>query len=337
MFEILKRNLALSIISLLISIVMAVFGPQTQPLAVAQARPQMITFAGGSMGGAWQVMAEGLAETVRRENQGWNVNVVVGGDAQNVVRTDNGMVEISLVYLPTLKTALEGTHSFKEKFKNIRVLAMIHPATYQFFILKNTGINSFTDVKAKKLPLQVGINQPGSMMELLGLKVLEQYALSEKEIASLGGKVQRIAMPSNIELMRNGQMHAMSQVGPLPFPQVIELAMSTDLTMLSVSETVLSAIAKEFNVERSVIPANSYKFVTKDVPSFRTFGLMVANAKISDDMAYKIVKSIDKNRPFLGTVDVQLKGLSPGFMANSFDMPLHPGAEKYYKEIAAIK
>ena len=185
--------------------------------------------------------------------------------------------------------------------------------------------------------MQVGINQPGSMIEMLGLKVLEQYGLSEKEIASLGGKVQRIAMPSNIELMRNGQMHAMSQVGPLPFPQVIELAMSTDLTMLPVSETVLSAIAKEFNIERSVIPANSYKFVTKDVPSFRTFGLMVANAKISDDMAYKIVKSIDKNRPFLGTVDVQLKGLSPGFMANSFNMPLHPGAEKYYKEIAAIK
>lgn len=337
MFGIFKRNLALSIISLLIAVVVAVFGPQSQQLSAAQAKPQMITFAGGSMGGAWQVMAEGLAETVRRD-QGWTVNVVSGGDAQNVVRTDNGMVEMSLVYLPTLKTALEGTRNFKEKLKNIRVLAMVHPATYQFFILKNAGINSFADVKAKKLPLQVGINQPGSMMELLGLEVLEQYGLSEKEIASLGGKVQRIAMPSNIELMRNGQMHALSQVGPLPFPQVIELAMGgTDLTMLSVSEAVISTIAKEFNVERYVIPANSYKFVTKDVPSFKTFGLMVANAKMSDDVAYKIVKSIDKNRPFLGTVDVQLKGLSPGFMAKSFDMPLHPGAEKYYKEIGAIK
>ena len=138
MFQIIKRNSALSIISLFICYRDGCVRSTAQPLAVAQAKPQMITFAGGSMGGAWQVMAEGLAETVRRENQGWNINVIAGGDAQNVVRTDNGMVEISLVYLPTLKTALEGTYNFKEKLKNIRVLAMIHPATYQFFILKNT-------------------------------------------------------------------------------------------------------------------------------------------------------------------------------------------------------
>jgi len=86
-----------------------------------------------------------------------------------------------------------------------------------------------------------------------------------------------------------------------------------------------------------VIHASAYKFLKSDVPTVAARNILACKADLPDDLVYEITKALHEKNAFLSGIHVVLKGMNPGFMADLGGIPLHPGAEKFYKEIGVLK
>jgi TRAP transporter TAXI family solute receptor len=85
-----------------------------------------------------------------------------------------------------------------------------------------------------------------------------------------------------------------------------------------------------------VITANTYEGQTEDVSTVAIQNLLVSHSKVSDDVAYQMTKLIFENLERLGTAHSAAQDISLDKATKNLPIPLHPGAERYYKEVNAL-
>jgi len=87
----------------------------------------------------------------------------------------------------------------------------------------------------------------------------------------------------------------------------------------------------------ATIPANTYRGQTADVPSAAVQNYLVTHEGVSDDVAYAMTKALWTNLDALTSAHSAAKAIDPKRALEGMPVPLHPGAEKYYKETGLIK
>jgi TRAP-type uncharacterized transport system substrate-binding protein len=90
---------------------------------------------------------------------------------------------------------------------------------------------------------------------------------------------------------------------------------------------------------RHTIKADVYKEqgITEDIQTFQSPTVLMAASRTSADVIYKITKAIVEGREEFANVVKVMKGITAAEMAQSFDLPYHPGAERYYREAGLLK
>ncbi|HHX77922.1 MAG TPA: TAXI family TRAP transporter solute-binding subunit [Firmicutes bacterium] len=296
-----------------------------------------LTLVGGATGGIWYSMAEAIAETIRREESGSVVSVVPGGDAANLVRMSEKDGDFALCYLPTAVAAHTGNDPFDTALEDLRALSLVYSADYYFVVIKSAGVSSYQEVLDKKYPLKVTMNQRGSVMDFVGRAVMNEYGFDYEDIADWGGEVNFMSTNDGIDLIRSGQAEGFSTVGPTPVSQIVEFAGTHDIFIFSVDDNVMEKIVEKYGVIPTKIPASAYDFLEEDVNTFITPALLVAHKDLPDDVVYTIVKVQDANKDYLESAHHAFAGFDAEYMSSISGLPLHPGAEKYYKEVGALK
>ena len=293
-----------------------------------------ISICGGSIGGAWAAIGEGVGEVIRRSYPGSNTAYEVGQEAANVVLVSTGRVKLGVGHSQTLKLAMDGIEAFTgRKMENLRGICVLYgDAVEQFFVKSDTGITSFEDIKNKKYPLKVNFNTKDSFMELIGKKTLEAYGVTYENLIEWGGSVDFMAMNPSLDLMRDGRLEAYMNLIQIPSSQVVDLATNMKLTMLPVSKEVQDKINSEYGTYSSVIPKDAYSFLTEDVPTVAASLILFASDELPDEEAYAVVKSVYDNFDYFKSIHSSLQDLSFEDLSNTFPAPLHPGAKKFYDE-----
>jgi TRAP transporter TAXI family solute receptor len=113
-----------------------------------------------------------------------------------------------------------------------------------------------------------------------------------------------------------------------------------ELRMIEVSDEEFAALRKlNTGFARYTVPATSYKEqgITKDVVTFQSPTVLIASSRTPADVIYKVTKAIIEGREEFANVVSTMKGVSAAEMAKNFEMPYHPGAEKYYREAGLLK
>ncbi len=302
-----------------------------------EAEPLNLTLVGGATGGIWYSMAEAIAETIRRESPGSVVNVVPGGDAANLVRMDEKDGDFALAYLPTAAAAYAGDAPFDSALDDLRAISLVYSADYYFVVVKSAGISGYQDMLDKKYPLKVTMNQRGSVMDFVGRAVMNEYGFDYDDITAWGGEVNFMSTNDGIDLIRSGQAEAFSTVGPTPVSQIVEFSGTHDIVIFSVADDVLAKIVEKYGVIPTVIPASAYDFIDEDINTFITPALLVAHKDLPEDVVYTIVKAQNENKEYLVSAHHAFTGFDGEYMSTINGLPLHPGAEKYYKEIGVIQ
>ncbi|NJO23333.1 MAG: TAXI family TRAP transporter solute-binding subunit [Sphingomonadales bacterium] len=145
---------------------------------------------------------------------------------------------------------------------------------------------------------------------------------------------------SNAEAMKNRQAMANGWFTVVPGSFVLDLGSAMPLRILSTSDEEFAALRKiNPGFVRYTIKAGLYKDqgVTEAIQTFQSPTVLIANSKTSADVVYKITKAIVEGREEFGNVTSVMKGVTAADMAQNFDMPYHPGAEKYYREAGLLK
>jgi len=307
--------------------------------SVEKSGPWDVTILGGSVGGVWSAITEGVAESVRRNAPpGSNITAEPGKDGPNSIMVAKKEAELALSYSPTAYTALKGIDPYQEAYPGIRAVAVLNPnSTFHFLVLKNTGLTSIEDLKAKKYPLRISVNKQGSTMELVSKAVFKAYGISYQDIESWGGKVYFLSTKETMEAIDNGQVQAHSITGEHPVSHFVEAAMRREFALLPISSEAINKVNQELGTRAGIIPGGTYSFASEDVPTCAASLLLVTGAEQPEDFIYNITKALNDNLDYLRTVHAILKDINPKTMADTSPIPLHPGAEKYYKEIGVLK
>jgi hypothetical protein len=292
-----------------------------------------LSITGGSIGGAWAAIGEGVAEVIRRSYPGSSTAYEVGQEAANIVLVSKGKAQLGIAHAQLINLGMKGYAPFREKYDNLRALTVLYSEAVEHFIIRReTGIESFEQIKEEKYPLKLNLNTKDSFMEIVGRKVLEAYDITYEDIKEWGGSVDFMNMTSSLDLMRDGRLDAFSNVIQVPSSHVVNVATTIDIDLLGMSEKAQAKVNDELGTYPAVIPKDKYTFLEEDVPTVGASVILFTNKDLPEEEAYAILKSIYENFDYFKNIHASLNSLTLEDMQETSPVPLHQGAEKFYSE-----
>ena len=302
--------------------------------APAQAAQKLdLAICGGSIGGAWAAIGEGVGEVVRRSYPGSNTAYEVGQEAANLALVSRGKIQLGIAHAQLIKMAADGKKPFNKKLDNLRALCVLYKGAVEHFIIKtDTGVNSFAELKDKKYPLKVYFNTKDSFMDLVGKSVIEAEGVKVEDLERWGGFAKNSSIGAALDLMRDGKIDAYSNVIQVPSSHVVDAGTTLKLNLLPISPEAAKKVNADLGTYSTVIPKGSYNFLKKDVPTVGATVVLFTNADLPDDDAYAILKSIKDNFAYFCNIHGSLKGLKLTDLKDTAPVQLHPGAVKFFNE-----
>ena len=136
----------------------------------------------------------------------------------------------------------------------------------------------------------------------------------------------------------DGQIDAGFTTAGFPTSSIINIATKRDIVLVPISAEKAKILVEAIPYYgATVIPGGLYKGVDEDVPALATPALWICDAKLSPTLVYKMTKALWENREVLEKVHSQGKNITLETALDGIGIPLHPGAELYYKEVGLIK
>ena len=309
--------------------------------SLAQAQnnaPMKVTLAGGSVGGAWSAVGNAIGETLRRDYPGTSFTYEPGREQSNVLLVSQGRVQLGIAHAQMVNRAMKGGEPFKEPVTNIRAIALIDPlAALQIFVRPESGIESLEQVVQQKKAVRVAVNQRGTMMAIAAEELLDAYGMSVKTIESWGGKVHYVSFNEGLDMMKNKQADVIINLLAYPSPQINTATREMPLKMQGLRPDVLAKLDQTLGTLPQAVPANTYEFQPKELPTVTATVVVFANASMSDDDASKVVNAMLKNMDFLKQAHSMTRKLDPVALTRVAPLTLHPGAERAYRAAGLLK
>jgi hypothetical protein len=295
----------------------------------------------GPMGGTMYPVGAAIAEMITKNIPGTTATVTVGGSITNIELVHKGERQMGHTTAELVRAATTGgIDPFQQPRNNIRALAKLQTMYFQMGILNSVGIKSLAEVKEKKFPLRVCTNPRGNMVELVLQRVLKEYGITYEDIKGWGGKVHFVSHSDSVSLVRDGHADAATMFTSVPAPAFTEISLTRPLSIVSLKEDIVSKLCSQYGYARGIVPAGTYKGQDKDALTLSAGIILVVNSKLSDDLIYQIAKLMNSEdgRRKIGAIHADIaKEFTPDKAFKDLGGPLHPGAEKYYREIGVLK
>lgn len=243
---------------------------------------------------------------------------------ENLNLLQQGKGEIAFALGDSVKLAWEGDTEagFKGKLDKLRGVTAIYPNFIQIVASKESGIKTLADLKGKRL----SVGAPKSGTELNARAILEAAGLGYNDL----GKVEYLPFAESVELMKNRQLDATLQSAGLGVASIRDLAASVDITVVEIPADVVEKVGAPYIA--GTIPAGTYHGQTGDVPTAAVVNFLVTRADVSDDLVYAMTKTIYENLDQLAAAHSAAKSIKLENALGGMPVPLHPGAERFFKE-----
>lgn len=287
--------------------------------AVAQTR---VTFKAAKAGTSYYQMAVQIAETVKQASDG-AVSITVEesqGSVQNVKEAIGRGANYMFTSPPDLVAkAVAGQKPFEPKepdFDKLRALFPIPSLTMHYVVRGDAGIERFADLAGKTF-----VTGKGSFGAREAEKNFKDFGLEGKL------KIIDIELSGAGAAMKNGQVDGFATAGSWPAPNVVEVAATTPVRLLSMSEEQLATTGRT----RLVIPAGTYPGVDHDVVTTSLPVITYALSDMDEETAYRLTRGFWEGRLSMAASSPWWNGVTPDLLDN-VNVPLHPGARRYYRE-----
>jgi hypothetical protein len=250
-----------------------------------------------------------------------NINAIKAGTLES------GFSQSDVAYWAYTGT---GIYEGKGKVEELRAIASLYPESIHLVARKGAGIKSVRDLKGKR----VSLDEPGSGTLVDARIILEAYGLSEKDVDA-----DYLKPSPAINKIKDNQLDAFFIVAGFPTGSVVELASSVGADLVSINGPEADALIKKYGFfARDLIPAGTYEGIG-DTETISVGAQWVVSANVDADLVYEITKALwnDKSRQLLDKGHAKGKSITKETALDGVGIPLHPGAERYYKEAGLLK
>ncbi len=304
-------------------------------LATAVAAPtaslaaKRIVFGGGPAGGTFQVVANAVQTyDPVKESKDYSVKAQSSaGSVENLRKVDKGKMHFGVVYSGHVYLGRNGRlKNDPSKYEDVMAVSFLYGAPAQLVVRQGSGIKSTKDLVGKK----VGVGNAGS----------GAFANCELFFTHMGvwDKIERNAMGYNdaAAAFGNNQLDAFWLFTAFPSGAVIMAAQTNDIEMVNLGKDATdSGFYDSYPYfSKLSVPAGTYKGVDTETPSFQDSALWVANKKVSADIVYDLLSKIytDEGLAHMKAQKKTFKHMAIKTGVNGIVTPLHPGAERFWKE-----
>ena len=310
-------------------------------------KPTTLSWVAGGVGGGWYVQAGGIARMIAENEPKLIIKVVPGGGVVNPVRVSKGKDDLGWGITFVDKMAFKGLPPvYKKANPDVRSLGGIF-GIYHIHVLgaENKGLADMAQlaemVKAGKA-IKVAAPMKGTSDLPLMNTILDFYGISLKAIEKAGGKVFHAVYSDMVNLYKDKHVDFVFTHLGLPGAAITEMTVSRDSTLIALSEACIDHLNKELgtlsrDTGRSFISKGTYKGQAVDVPTVVSAGELIINKDVSEPIAHAIIKIICENKDELYKINPANKNFKPETGWKNVALPLHPGAERYYKEAGFMK
>ncbi len=299
-------------------------------LQLAQAETR-ITYRSAKSTSSYYQMGVQIAEAMKAGSSGEIVVTVEEGQGSvsNVVQVPTRGADYVFTTPPVLvKLAKAGKAMFKDKgnpaYAEIRALFPIPSLTMHFVVSEKSGIQSFADMKGKTILLgkdSFGAKEGAKYIDELGLQ--GQVNFAEVELSN--------AVPA----LKNGQIDGFVTAGSYPAPNVVEAAASMPVRLISLGEAERNQSKSVGKRKQLMIPAGTYAGQDADVSTTTLEVVAYATTRMSDETAYQLTKTYWEMKAKMGESNPWWNGVDKNYL-KAIIGPIHPGAEKYYREVGFL-
>lgn len=308
----------------------------------AELQPATLTWVAGGVGGGWYVQAGGIARMIAEKEPKITIKVVPGGGVVNPVRVSHHKDDLGWGITFVDKMALTGLAPvYKAPNPDVRSLGGIF-GIYHIHCLaaKDTGITTMAQLAEKikaGAALRIAAPMKGTSDLPLVKTIFDFYGISLDDIEKAGGKVFHAVYADMVSLYKDKHVDVVLTHLSLPGAAITEMCVSRDSTLLAVSKECIDHLHGVLGTLPSdspyaVIPANTYQGQAETVPAVVSAGELIINKDVPDILAYTIIKTICDNVEELHTINPANKHFDPASGWKNVALPLHPGAEKFYRE-----
>ncbi len=306
-----------------------------------------MTWVAGGVGGGWYVQAGGIARMIAEKEPNLILKVVPGGGVVNPVRVSKHKDDFGWGITFVDKMALKGLAPvYKKPNPDVRSLGGIF-GIYHIHVLgaADKGITTMTEladmVKAGK-KIKLAAPMKGTSDLPLMNTILAFYGISLDDIKKAGGKVFHAVYSDMVNLYKDKHVDFVFTHLGLPGAAITEMTVSRDSTLISLSDNCIDHLNGELGTlsrdsGRSMIPKGTYKGQDMDIPTVVSAGELIINKDVPDNVAYTVIKIICENTEELYAINPANKNFKPETGWKNVALPLHPGAEKYYKDAGFMK
>lgn len=289
-----------------------------------------ITIATANTSGVYFPIGGAIAKVVEEKLDHKVTFQSTGGSVENIYLINSGKAELAFVMADAAVQAYQGEGPFADlgELKDLRAMAVLYPNYLQVVTIEETGISSIADLEGKR----VSVGSPNSGVELNARKILATYGLTYDDLT-----VDYFSFSEAVEQLKNGIVEAAFINSGIPIPSIMDLSATHNVKLIQINEPQVEKLINEYPFfAKGVIPAGTYEN-EEDINTMVITNLLLINKDVSDDVAYDITRVIFENISSIQNAHDAAREISLDTALEGLVIPLHPGVERYYKEVGAIE
>ena len=296
----------------------------------ATAQEKFITIGTGGQTGVYFVVGQSICRLVNRGTAEHNLKCTApstGGSIANINAIKAGDMDMGVAQSDWQYHAYNGTSEFEgNKFDKERAVFSVHGEPFTVIARADAGISTFADLKGKR----VNIGNPGS----------GQYATMQVVMDALGWTMDDFALASELKpaeqaaALGDNKVDAIIYTVGHPNGSIQEAVSTVDAVLIPVTGPEIDKlIADNPYYAAASVPGGMYKGTDSDVSTFGVKATFVTSSDVDDEVVYQVVKAVFDNFDRFKKLHPAFENLTEEQMIkDGLSAPLHPGAEKYYKE-----
>jgi len=289
---------------------------------------QQLTIGTASAGGAFYVVGTGIAEVVTKYVEPLNVTAeITGGSVQNPILVGTGEADLGISNSDHALNAVLGVNQYDRKY-DLAAIGSLHSSILHIVTLEKTGIKSITDLKGKK----VAVGPAGGGSIPMFEAILDVYGMTLNDIVP-----SYLSYDDGVSQLKDGQVDCALAAAGYPASSVLSLSATDKVVMVSITEDDVKKISEKnpyYSLER--VSKDVYS-TDDDVLALCVRNLLYCSPELSLETVYAITKAVFGNLEELKTYHNALKPVTLDSVTDTSTVPMHPGAEMYFKEAGLIK
>ncbi|MBW2473469.1 MAG: TAXI family TRAP transporter solute-binding subunit [Deltaproteobacteria bacterium] len=297
----------------------------------------MLSISTGNVTGVYYAAGSAVAKMHNKKRKEYNLRLLAEaseGSVANIQNVTDGTTAFGIAQANALDYAQNGEHYWQDApVNNLRSVLGLYTEAFTVVAAVNANINSLQDLRGKI----VNIGEHGSTDNIQAKSILGFVGLDmEKELT-----VSEVPTYEASELLQQGRIDAYLYTVGHPNLSIKEASHGARKIMIVPPSTkyVDALLEQKDTLVERVIRVDYYKDLANTEP-VRTFGvkaILFCNVDTNEEVVYRIVKEVFENLDLFKRQHPAFAKLTPERLSTKLIVPLHPGAERYFKEAGLLR